>query len=42
MYNLLFEATWKTIRQVAKDKRWLGAQTGMIAVLHTPKGRGRQ
>ena len=35
MYNLLFKATWKTIQQIAKDKRWLGAQTGMIAVLHT-------
>ena len=35
MYNLLFKATWQTINKVAKDKRWLGAQTGMIAVLHT-------
>lgn len=35
IYNLLFKATWQTICQVAKDKRWLGAQTGMIAVLHT-------
>ena len=35
MYDLLFKATSKTIQQVAKDERWLGAQTGMIAVLHT-------
>jgi len=35
IYNLLFKATWLTIQQIAKDKRWLGAQTGMIAVLHT-------
>ena len=35
IYNLLFKATWQTIQQIAKDKRWLGAQTGMIAVLHT-------
>lgn len=35
LYNLLFKATWQTIQQVAKDPRWLGAQTGMIAVLHT-------
>ena len=35
IYNILFKATWQTIQQVAKDKRWLGAQTGMIAVLHT-------
>lgn len=35
IYNLLFKATWQTIQQIAKDKRWLGAQTGVIAVLHT-------
>lgn len=35
IYHLLFKATWKTIQQIAQDKKWLGAQTGMIAVLHT-------
>ena len=34
-YNLLFKAVWKTVDKIARDKRWLGAQTGMIAVLHT-------
>lgn len=35
MYGLLFEATWYTIQKLGKDKKWLGAQTGMIAILHT-------
>lgn len=35
MYNLLFKASWQTIRQLAADPQWLGAQTGMIGVLHT-------
>lgn len=35
MYNLLFKAVWQTVKTLAKDPRWLGAQTGMIAVLHT-------
>lgn len=35
IYNLLFKAVWKSIQQIAHDKKWLGAQTGMIAVLHT-------
>lgn len=35
IYSLLFKAAWATIRQVAQDKRWLGGQTGMLAVLHT-------
>lgn len=34
-YNLLFKAVWTTVNKIAQDKRWLGAQTGMIAVLHT-------
>ena len=35
LYNLLFKAAWKTIEQLGRDKKWLGAQPGMIAVLHT-------
>lgn len=35
MYGLLFEATWYTVNKLGKDKKWLGAQMGMIAILHT-------
>jgi len=35
IYSLLFKAVWKTIQQITQDKKWLGAQSGMIAVLHT-------
>jgi len=35
VYGLLFRSAWETINQIAKDKKWLGAQTGMLAVLHT-------
>lgn len=35
MYNLLFECAWDTLNTFAKDTKWLGAQAGAIAVLHT-------
>lgn len=35
LYNLLFKAAWQTIRTLAEDKKWIGAQPGMTAVLHT-------
>lgn len=35
MYSILFDAVWATINSFGKDKKWLGAQTGMIAILHT-------
>lgn len=35
MYNLLFRAVWETLNQLARQPKWLGAQAGMIAVLHT-------
>ncbi len=35
IYNLLFRAAWDTIQQFANDHKHLGAQTGMIAILHT-------
>ena len=35
MYNTLFDAVWETINCFGKDAKWLGAQTGMIAILHT-------
>lgn len=35
MYNLIFESAWDTLNTFAKDPKWLGAQAGAIAVLHT-------
>lgn len=35
MYNILFAAASKTISTLAADNKHLGAQTGMIGVLHT-------
>lgn len=35
MYELLFNAAWETIKQFSEDHKYLGAKTGMIAVLHT-------
>jgi hypothetical protein len=35
MYNLLFSSAWGTIKKFGLDHKHLGAQTGMIGVLHT-------
>ena len=35
MYDLLFDTTWNVIESFAHDRKHLGAQAGMIAVLHT-------
>jgi len=35
LYNLLMRCAWETIDQLARQPQWLGAQTGMLAVLHT-------
>jgi hypothetical protein len=35
MYNVLFDSVWDTINCFGQDAKWLGAQTGMIAILHT-------
>ena len=35
IYNLLFKAGWETITTLSKDQKYLGAQSGMTAVLHT-------
>jgi Putative transposase/Transposase zinc-binding domain len=35
MYNLLFKAVSTTLLQFAKDKKYLGAQPGILAVLHS-------
>lgn len=35
VYNSLFAASWQTIQAFAADPKFLGAKTGMVAVLHT-------
>ena len=35
MYGLLFKAAWYTINTLAKDPKWIGAQTAATMVLHT-------
>ncbi|RMG87071.1 MAG: IS91 family transposase [Bacteroidetes bacterium] len=35
MYSLLFRTAWLTVQAFAKDEKFLGAKTGMTAVLHT-------
>ena len=35
LYGLLFKTAWQTIQAFAKDPKYLGAKTGMTAVLHT-------
>lgn len=35
LYNLLFRCAWETLNQLARQPQWLGAQPGMLAVLHT-------
>ncbi len=35
LYGLLFQSVWQTLEQLCGQKEWLGAQPGMIAVLHT-------
>lgn len=35
LYNLLFKASWETIATLSKDHKYLGAQAGMTAILHT-------
>jgi len=35
MFNLLFTASWRTIQTFAADHKYLGAQIGMTAVMHT-------
>jgi site-specific recombinase XerD len=34
-YGLLFHGAWATLREVASDPRYLGAELGAVAVLHT-------
>lgn len=35
LYQLLFKCSWETIQAFASDNKYLGAKTGMTAVLHT-------
>jgi hypothetical protein len=35
LYKLLFQTAWRVIDSFGHDPKWLGAQTGMIAILHT-------
>lgn len=35
IYNLLFQASWQTIKTLSEDSKFLGANPGMTAVLHT-------
>ena len=35
LYDLLFNAAWKTLDTFAKDPKWLGAQLGVSMILHT-------
>jgi hypothetical protein len=35
LYNLLFESGWETVAAFAADPKYLGATSGMIAILHT-------
>jgi hypothetical protein len=34
-YNLLFKTAWSVINSFGHDPKWLGAQPGMISILHT-------
>ena len=35
VYKLLFDTAWSVIRDFGQDEKHLGAQTGMICILHT-------
>lgn len=35
VYNLLFQTAWSVLNSFGNDNKWLGGQTGMIAILHT-------
>ena len=35
MYGILFHSAWETIETFARDPKYLGARSGMLAVLHT-------
>ena len=35
IYNILFQTAWKVLNTFGWDHQWLGAPSGMIAILHT-------
>ncbi len=35
VYNILFQTAWHVLNTFGWDHKWLGAQSGMIAILHT-------
>lgn len=35
LYNLLMRSAWRALDRVARHKRWIDGQPGMLAVLHT-------
>lgn len=35
IYNLLFKAAWATVYTLGHDKKWVNANMGMVAFLHT-------
>lgn len=35
LYDLLFKTAWSVLHSFGQDTKWLGAQTGMISILHT-------
>lgn len=35
IYNILFQTAWSVLNSFGHDPKWLGAQPGMIAILHT-------
>lgn len=35
LYSVLFKTAWSVIETFGNDTKWLGAQTGMISILHT-------
>ena len=35
LYDLLFKTAWSVLNSFGHDHKWLGAQTGMISILHS-------
>lgn len=35
LYDLLFKTAWSVLNSFGHDHKWLGAQTGMISIVHT-------
>ena len=35
VYGLIFECAWATLRELTRDAKYLGAEIGVLAVLHT-------